>query len=80
MTDNRGDSQGDQLTDRGGSRKREKGVLRRDSESSRGFNCDLLSLATVRSHSSRGGRFQSENNSSDKEERVTCLGDKEGGR
>ena len=74
MTDNRGDSQGDQLTG-GGSRK-----SRRDSESSRGFNCDLLSLATVRSHSSRGGRFQSENNSSDKEERATCLGDKEGGR
>ena len=76
MTDNRGDLQGDQLTG-GGSRKR--GSLRRDSESSRGFNCDLLSLATVRSHSSRG-RFQSDNNSSDKEERATCLGDKEGGR
>jgi len=34
----------------------------------------------VRSHSNGGGRFQSENNSSDKEERATCLGDKEGGR
>jgi len=65
----------------GGSRK-SKG-LRRDSESSRsggGLNCDLLSLATVRSHSSRGGRFQGENNSSDKEEGGACLIEKEGSR
>ena len=76
MTD-RGDSQRDELTG-GGSRKSKAG-LRRDSESSRGFNCDLLSLATVRSHN-RGGRLQAENYSSDKEEKASCLGDQEGAR
>ena len=76
----RRDSQGDHLT--GGGSRKSKG-LRRDSESSRsggGLNCDLLSLATVRSHSSRGGRFQGENNSSDKEEGGACLIEKEGSR
>ena len=39
--------------------------LRRDSESDDKLNCDLFSLATVRSH--RGGRLQADNNSGDRE-------------
>lgn len=42
-----------------------------------GSSCDLLSLATVRSH--RGGRLQAES-SSDKEEKASCLNSKEEGR
>ena len=42
-----------------------------------GSSCDLLSLATVRSH--RGGRLQAES-SLDKEEKASCLNSKEEGR
>ena len=70
----RGDSKGDQLT--GG----KSGILglRRDSESDDKLNCDLFSLATVRSH--RGGRLQADNNSGNKEGGAKGRNDKEGTR
>ena len=72
----RGDSKGDQLI--GGAGKSGILGLRRDSESDDKLNCDLFSLATVRSH--RGGRLQADNNSGDKEGGAKGLNDKEGTR
>ena len=71
----RRDSQGDQLTGTGknGDQLNGRKSMRRNS----GSSCDLLSLATVRSH--RGGRLQAES-SSDKEEKASCLNSKEEGR
>ena len=64
----------------GGGSRNCRGGSRRESESSRGFNCDLLSLATVRSHNRGNARFKADNKAKEKEERSTCLSDKEGGR